>query len=229
MPRGMKGWSLIAGPVLAVVMWAWLSWAGLAAGASLTAATATLCAAWWIMEPIPIAATSLIPFVAFPAFGVLDHERVATSYGHTLILLFLGGFILSAAMEKSGAHRRLALGLVRLVGATGGRRLVLGFMLATALLSMWISNTATSLMMLPIAMAVLKDARNDDLAAPVLLGIAYAASIGGIATPIGTPPNIIFMGVYEETAGREISFLAWMMFAMPVVLLMLPLTWVWLT
>ena len=221
----IKKWILIVGPLSAVFIWLWLDYVGLPAAACWTGAITTLCALWWIFEPIPIPATSLIPFAAFPLIGVLDHKQVAGAYGHTLILLFLGGFLLSAAMEKSGAHRRLALGMVgavRAVGGKGGKSLVLGFMVATAVLSMWISNTATALMMLPIAMAVIKASDSKGLAVPLLLGIAYGASIGGIGTPVGTPPNIIFMGVYEEQFGKEIGFGEWMMMAIPVVIVMLP-------
>jgi len=198
---------------------------GLGGAAAWTAAVTGLCAAWWILEPIPIPATSLIPFAAFPLTGVLDHAKVANAYGDTLILLLLGGFVLSKAMEKSGAHRRLAIGMVTLVGGRSRRRLVLGFMLATALISMWISNSATTLMMLPVAMAVLEQDEEGGLAVPLLLGIAYSASIGGIGTPVGTPPNVIFMGAYKATTGREVTFLEWMKIGVPVVLLMLPIAW----
>lgn len=137
--------------------------------------------------------------------------------------------MLSMAMEKSGAHRRLALGMVRLVGGVGGRRLVLGFMVASAALSMWISNTATTLMLLPVALAVLEKRKDDALAVPLLLGMAYAASVGGIGTPVGTPPNVIFMGVYQEQTGEEMSFAQWMRIGVPVVVIMVPVIWLWLT
>ena len=228
--RNTKIVALLAGPLLGVLL-GWVLYVnGLSAQASCAAAVAGWCAFWWIVEPISIPATSLIPFAVLPFTGVLTHKDVASAYGHTLVLLFLGGFLLSAAMEKSGAHRRLALGMVRLVGGGGGRRLVLGFMLATAGLSMWISNTATSLMMLPIAVAVLSQSNDQDrLGPPLLLGIAYAASIGGLGTPIGTPPNIVFMGVYKEVTGEEISFARWMTIGVPIVLVLLPVTWLWLT
>jgi len=184
-----------------------------------------LCAVWWISEPIPIPATSLVPFALFPLTGVLDHKKVATAYGDTLILLLMGGFILSKAMEKSGAHRRLALGMVRLVGGKNRRRLVLGFMLATGAVSMWISNSATTLMMLPVAMAVLEQDESGELAAPLLLGIAYSASIGGMGTPVGTPPNVIFMGAYHTATGREVTFLEWMKIGVPVAAVMIPVAW----
>jgi sodium-dependent dicarboxylate transporter 2/3/5 len=202
---------------------------GLPDAACWTAAVAALCAVWWVTEPIPIPVTSLVPFVAFPVLGVLDHSEVATAYGHTLILLLLGGFLLSTAMERSGAHRRLAVLMVRLVGGSSPRRLILGFMIACALLSMWISNTATTLVMLPIALALLERGDEKTLGPPLFLGIGYASSIGGLGTPIGTPPNVIFMGVYRETVGAEFSFLDWMKVGVPMVVLLIPLTWLVLT
>jgi sodium-dependent dicarboxylate transporter 2/3/5 len=142
----------------------------------------------------------------------------------------LGGFLISLAMERSGAHKRLALGMLRAVGGVGGRRLVLGFMLATAVLSMWISNTATTLMILPVALAVLDQSKQREaLAVPLLLGVAYAANVGGIGTPVGTPPNVVFMAVYEEKTGVEMLFSDWMRIGVPIVLVMLPILWLWLT
>ena len=199
------------------------------AQAAYTAGITMVCVYWWVTEAIPIPITSLLPFVAFPALGVLDHQAVATAYGHTLILLLLGGFMLSTAMSASGAHKRVAIGIIRRIGTRGDRQLVLGFMLATAFCSMWISNTATTLMLLPVALAVLEHRGDRTLEVPLLLGIAYAASIGGIGTPVGTPPNVIFMGALEESIGHEISFLDWMRIGLPVVAIMLPLTWWWLT
>ena len=230
----MKKWNfkqlaLTGGPCLAVAVGIILDIAGQPTEAAWTAAVTTLCAVWWIFEPIPIPATSLIPFALFPFIGVLDRKEVSTAYGHHLILLMMGGFILSTAMEKSGAHRRLALGMVRLVGGAGGRTLVLGFMLASAFLSMWISNTATTLMLLPVATAVLESCPNRRVAVPLLLGVAYGASVGGIGTPIGTPPNVVFIAQYEELTGTAFSFLGWMKLGVPVVLVMLPAIWLWLT
>lgn len=213
------------GPLLAGIAGAAGALLGAPAEATWTGVVTVLCATWWITEALPIPATSIIPFAAFPLLGVLDHREVATAYGHTLILLLLGGFMLSKAIESTGAHRRMALAMVRAVGGDGGRRLVLGFMLASAGLSMWISNTATVLMLLPVAAAVLEKLDDDRTAVALMLGIAYAASIGGLGTPIGTPPNVIFMGVYQEMTGRSISFLSWMAIAVPVVLVMLPLAW----
>jgi len=206
----------------------------LGAKAAWTAAITGLCATWWVLEPVPIPVTSLVPFGAFPLVGVLTHKQVAVSYGHHMILLLMGGFMLSTAVEHSGVHRRLALGMVRMAGG-GSRRLVLGFMLASAVCSMWISNTATTLMLLPVAIAVVEGARDEapggDAAVriPLLLGIAYAASIGGMATPIGTPPNVIFMGIYEKSTGASVSFLDWMGIGVPAVCVLIPITWLFLT
>lgn len=204
--------------------------AGLSKPAVCTAAITALCAAYWVTEALPIPATSLIPYAALPLTGVLDHKTVAQAYGHYLILLLLGGFILSKAIESSGAHRRLALGMVRAFGGFGRRGLVLGFMVATAASSMWISNTATVLMMLPIITAVLTADEEGDLQIPLLLGVAYAASIGGIGTPIGTPPNVLFMSVYNDQSGHDsIAFVEWMSWGIPIVLVMVPLAWLIVT
>ena len=227
-PRA-RSLALTLGPLLAGAVGLGTAGAGLSSEAGWTAAVTTLCAIWWVTEPIPIPATSLLPFAVFPLTGVLDHRQVATAYGQTPILLLLGGFMLSTAMERSGAHRRLALGMVSAVGGAGGRKLVLGFMLASAALSMWISNTATTLMLLPVALAVLDQDRERTLETPLLLGIAYSASIGGLGTPVGTPPNVIFMGFYREATGTELGFVDWMRIGLPTVLLLLPLAWWWVT
>lgn len=219
---------LALGPLVAAACAGAAAAAGLPAGQIATAAITGLCAAWWVLEPIPIPATSMIPFAALPVAGVLDHKQVAAAYGHHMILLLLGGFMLSVAVEKSGAHRRMALAMVRVAGSSG-RGLVAGFMVASALSSMWISNTATTLVLLPVALAITRTEGGERLALPVLLGIAYAASIGGMATPIGTPPNLIFMSNYENATGDTISFLAWMRIGVPVVLVLVPIAWLVLT
>ena len=221
--------ALFAGPLLAAFV-AWqLRRQGLSAEIAITAFVASWCVIWWVFEPVPIPVTSLLPLSLLPLFGVLTPAQVGQAYGSPLILLLLGGFILSRAMEHSGAHRRIALNMVRLFGSHSDRRLVFGFMAASACLSMWISNTATILMLLPVAMAVLEKAEGDRLAIPLLLGMAYAASVGGIATPIGTPPNLIFMQVFEETTGEAISFVEWMSIGLPVVVILVPLIGLWLT
>jgi len=196
---------------------------------AITAAVAILCVIWWVFEPVPIPVTSLVPLAVFQLSGVLTKNEVAQAYGSPLILLLLGGFILSKAMERSGAHRRLALYMVNLFGNNSSKQLVLGFMVTAAALSMWISNTATTLMLLPVAMAVTSQAKDRHLATPLMLGIAFAASIGGIGTPIGTPPNLVFMQVYEQQFEQTISFTKWMTWGIPVVICMIPITWLWLT
>ena len=217
------------GPALALLVFWLLNTPEQGSAIAFTAAITIWTAVWWIFEPIPIPATSLLPLALFPAVGVLTPTQVGAAYGSPLVLLLMGGFILSTAMERSGAHRRVALTMVNLFGGSSSKRLVFGFMAAAALLSMWISNTATTLMLLPVAMAVLEKAPDKKLAIPLLLGIAYASSIGGIGTPIGTPPNLVFQQVYAETVGSEIGFLTWMSWGVPVVLLFVPITALWLT
>jgi sodium-dependent dicarboxylate transporter 2/3/5 len=220
---------LLLGPVVALFSYFLLKQLGLDDKASIAAGITLLTVIWWVTEPIPIPATSLVPFALLPLFGVVDHKTVASSLGSHVILLLMGAFMLSKALEKSGAHERMAVYMVRLVGVSSGRRLVLGFMLASGLLSMWISNTATTLIMLPIAMAILAHIDNPKLKVALILGIAYAASVGGIGSPIGTPPNVIFMGIYEEHTGTEFGFFEWMKIGVPVVLIALPIMAFWLT
>ena len=216
-------------PLIAAVLYFVLRSAGLDYKPSIAASITLLTVIWWVTEAIPIPATSLVPFALLPTFGVLDHKAVASSLGSHVILLLMGAFMLSKSLEKSGAHERLAVYMVRLVGVTSGRRLVLGFMLAAGFLSMWISNTATTLIMLPMALAILTHVDNKKLKVSLILGIAYAASVGGLGTLIGTPPNVIFAGIYEEHTGKEFGFLAWMKIGVPVVLLAIPVMALWLT
>jgi sodium-dependent dicarboxylate transporter 2/3/5 len=220
---------LTLGPFLAAAAFLTLQSFGWQETACWTAAITVICAVWWIFEPIPIPATSLIPLATLPIIGVLTPAQVGESYGSPLVLLLMGGFILSTAMEKSGAHRRVALGMVNLFGGNSSRRLVFGFMAAAAVLSMWISNTATTLMLLPVALAVIERSDDDNLAIPLLLGIAYAASVGGIGTPIGTPPNLVFREIYQQNTGIEIGFLTWMSWGVPIVLIFVPIIALWLT
>lgn len=226
-------WALYVGPAAAALIGLVLyKSAELPPAACWTAAITTWCGLWWIFEPVSIPATSILPFALFPLVGVMDDKQVAAGYGHNIVLLFMGGFMIAQALEKSGAHRRLAIIMVHAVGGKGGRRLVLGFMLASAVLSMWISNTATTLMLLPVAMAVLEQLDEKQrrlMAIPLMLGLAYAASIGGMGTPIGTPPNVLFMGIWQETGGRQMSFLEWMKIAVPVLVIMFPIIWLWLS
>ena len=216
-------------PVLAVVFYFVLQAIGLENKACVAAAITLLTVIWWVTEAIPIPATSLVPFALLPLFGVVDHKTISSALGSHVILLLMGAFMLSKAIEKSGAHERLAVYMINIVGVSSGRRMVFGFMLASAFLSMWISNTATTLIMLPIALAILKHIDNPKLKVALILGIAYAASVGGVGTPIGTPPNVIFMGIYEEQMGIEFGFVQWMKIGVPIVLLAIPIIAFWLT
>ena len=216
-------------PLLAVVFYFVLNSLGLEYKPAIAASITLLTVIWWITEAIPIPATSLVPFALLPVFGVLDHKTAASSLGSHVILLLMGAFMLSKSLEKSGAHERLAVYMVRLVGVSSGRRLVLGFMLAAGFLSMWISNTATTLIMLPMALAMLAHVDNKKLKVALILGIAYAASVGGLGTLIGTTPNIIFAGIYEEHTGNEFGFLEWMKIGVPAMLIAIPVMAFWLT
>ena len=217
------------GPLLAFCSYWLLLHLGLDDKAAIASGITLLTVIWWVTEALPIPATSLVPFALLPLFGIVDHKAVASSLGSHVILLLMGAFMLSKALEKSGAHERLAIYMLRVVGVSSGRRLVFGFMLAAGFLSMWISNTATTLIMLPMALAILHQVDNPKLKVALILGIAYASSVGGIGTVIGTPPNVIFMAIYEEQTGREFGFLAWMKIGVPVVLIALPIMAFWLT
>ena len=227
----LKRLSLFVGPAAALALTLGMMAMGWAQQGAMAAGLTLLCALWWIFEPIPIPATSMIPLGVFPLLGILDGKQVAQAYCDPLILLLMGGAMLSKAMEKSGAHRRLALLMVNFFGAQDQRRLVFGFMVASAVLSMWVSNTATTLMLLPVAYAVLEsnNSTSKKLAVPLFLGIAYASSIGGLGTPIGSPPNVVFLKIYAEATGVNIGFGQWMLWALPVVLLMVPLAGLWMT
>ena len=219
----LKTLALLLGPVVAILAASSFYLVSTNPGAALTLGITLWVVIWWIFEPIPIPATSLLPMALFPMFGIITAKELGAAYGNPLVLLMLGGFLLATALERSGAHRRIAFFMVRLFGGNSPRRLVLGFMFASAALSMWISNTSTTLMLLPVALAALESTEDKRLATPLLLGIAYAASIGGIGTPIGTPPNMVFMGVYNEISDNAISFGQWMLWALPVVVVLLPL------
>ncbi len=227
--QSLKKHFLWLGPLISSIIALILSLNGLSNTIIIVVAVTSLCALWWIFEPIPIPITSLLPLALFSLTGVLTSSQVAEAYGHPLILLLLGGFILSQSMAYSGAHRRIALLMVNLFGANSGRSLVLGFMVAAALLSMWVSNTATTLMLLPVALATLEDNKDPKLTIALLLGIAYAANIGGIGTPIGTPPNALFMSGYSEATGISLGFLDWMKWGVPVVILFIPCAMLWIT
>jgi sodium-dependent dicarboxylate transporter 2/3/5 len=247
------------GFLLGVPLFLFLLWSPLTPGLSDAGrrllATSGLMAFWWITEAIPIPATALLPLCLYPVLGILPMAEVTRNYGDENIFLFLGGFLIAMAMQKWNLHRRLALHIVRLIGAAP-RRLVLGFMCATAFISMWISNTATTMMMYPIALAVIlqltteqhpatsiqqQETSNEQLAIStgaagnlrtcMMLAIAYAASIGGLGTLIGTPPNIIFVSAAEKLfpAAPAVNFLQWLAFGLPLIAVFIPLAWFLLT
>jgi sodium-dependent dicarboxylate transporter 2/3/5 len=218
--------TIAAGPVLGVAMYGLgVTAMGLDHAAAFTAGVTLWCAVWWCFEAVPIPLTSLLPFALFPFGGVLDHQQLALAFGDKFVLLFMAGFMISRAAEASNAHLRVADSVIRLVGTTSNKRLIIGFMLATAFCSMWISNTATALIMLPVAIAVIKQTHADQrLTVCLLLAIAYGASAGGIATLIGTPPNGVFASNYEAvTSGtaNAVDFLSWLKIGLPVSLVML--------
>lgn len=226
-----QGWRpirIVLGLILSTVAGAAAAGAGLGSPIAWTIALTVCCAAWWMLEALPHAVTALLPLAVLPAVGVLTPEQVGAAYGNPLVLLLAGGFMLAAALEANHAHRRLALGMVRVFGGRNGRQLVYGFVAAAGLISMWISNTATTLMLLPVALAVLQDYPDRRLAGPLVLGVAYAASIGGLGTPIGSPPNLVFMQVYGKVSGQSLGFSDWLLFGLPCVALLLPLTAWWL-
>jgi len=201
-------------------------------------AVAILMACWWITEAIPIPATALLPLVLFPLLGIADAKTASAPYANHLIFLFLGGFFIALAVQKWQLHRRMALRTISLLGFSPAR-LVLGFMIATGFISMWMSNTATAMIMLPIGMAIIGHLREGgefqnrekllaQFGSALMFGIAYSASIGGIGTLIGTPPNIILAGVTERLYGQKVSFTAWLGVGLPLVIIYLPLTWFYL-
>lgn len=227
----MKLPRIVFGVVLALLVY-WLAGDWLDEPARRTAAVAVLMAAWWMTEAIPLAATALLPILLFPLLGVLDIRAATAPYASHIIFLFLGGFLLGLAMQKCGLHRRIALKIVTLAG-TGPRRMIGGFMLASALLSMWISNTATVVMLLPVAvstLAMLEESEghtDPQLAVALLLGVAYAASIGGLGTLLGSPPNLVLANFASRELGTNVGMLDWMLIGLPTVALLLPAAW-WL-
>jgi solute carrier family 13 (sodium-dependent dicarboxylate transporter), member 2/3/5 len=222
---------LIAGPLLLAALLLLDPPAGMGVAAWRTAAVAIFMACWWMTEAVPLAATALAPLVLFPLLAILPLGATAAPYANPVIFLFLGGFILALAVQRHDLHRRIALGVVRSLGLRPPM-LVLGFMLATAFLSMWVSNTATTVMMLPIGLSVVHLLRSDgehpddrNFATALMLGIAYAASIGGLATLIGTPPNALLAGFMLEAYSVEIGFAQWMLVGAPLAAVALPLCW----
>ena len=205
-------------------------------GLSILASTLWV-AIWWLTEAVPIYVTALIPIILFPLSGGLELKQTTAAYGHQYVFLFVGGFILAIAIEKWKLHKRIALNIISLVG-TKKSNIILGFMIATAFLSMWISNTATAVMILPVGLAIIsqlkdnpKTIQNENLVfgKTLMLAIAYSASIGGMATLIGTPPNLVLAGVIKTSYNIEINFLQWMSFGLPISILLLFICWKYLT
>ena len=233
----LKKIGFFLGPILFVLTRYTLDSEGLSDQGNAILASTFWIAIWWITEAIPIAATSLMPIILFPLSGGLSLSETTSSFGHRFIFLYIGGFILALAIEKWNLNKRIALNIISLIGANV-QKVILGFMLATAFLSMWISNTATAVMMLPIGIAIIKQMKdlkntpeNENLlfGKALMLSIAFSASIGGVATLIGTPPNIIFAGIIQELYNIEISFLKWFMFGLPLSIILLFIAWVYLT
>ncbi|MFN4338067.1 SLC13 family permease [Parvibaculum sp.] len=235
--RQVAGWMI--GPALLLLTFVVPAPEGLSELGWRTAGVAALMAVWWICEPIPIPATSLLPMALFPLLGIVDMRGAAAPYAHPIIYLFFGGFLLALAMELWGLHRRIALGLIGVMG-TRPTRIVAGFMIASAFLSMWVSNTATALMMLPIAISVIAlleiqaedevaKQHADRFALVLLLAVAYSATIGGLGTLIGTPPNALLAAFLNQNYGLRIGFAEWMLIGVPVVLVGIPLAWLLLT
>ena len=219
--------ALVAGPA-AFALLAAAAPASLAREAAMVLGVAAWMGIWWITEAIPLGATSLLPLALFPLLGVSSMRQAAEPYANDLVFLFLAGFFIAAALQHWRAHSRIAYGIVGAVGG-GSRRLVFGVMLATAAISMWISNTATAAMMYPIALAIAEMAEDSDagrnLRTALMLGVAYAASIGGMATLIGTPPNLLMAGAAAELTGTRIGFTQFMAIGVPVALVLLPVCW----
>lgn len=228
---------LFLGPLLFILIRLFFKPEGLSEEANGILASTVWIAVWWITEAIPIAATALLPIVLFPLSGSLNIAETTASFGHKYVFLYLGGFIIAIAIEKWNLHKRIALNIINIIGSDI-KKIILGFMAATAFLSMWISNTATSVMMLPIGIAIIKQLKdnpntieNENLifGKALMLAIAYSASIGGIATLIGTPPNLVLAGVVYETYGYEITFTQWFGFGFPISVILLFICWKYLT
>ncbi|MFC4410887.1 SLC13 family permease [Chungangia koreensis] len=232
---------LILGPVLFFLTIFLFKPEGLSPEGLAILASTLWIATWWMTEAIPIPATSLLPIILFPLAGGLDVKTTTASYGDGTVFLFMGGFIIALAMEKWNLHRRIALTIINLIG-TNMERIILGFMVATGFLSMWISNTATAMMMVPIGLAIIvqiTDAlkgnpsidtskENFGFGKALMLGIAYSASLGGVATLIGTPPNALFAGAVEKMYGINIGFGQWMLFGVPIAWIFILFTWFYL-
>ncbi|SDB10184.1 solute carrier family 13 (sodium-dependent dicarboxylate transporter), member 2/3/5 [Pseudidiomarina indica] len=220
----------IAGPIAALLAYVIAHhYLAIPAPAAWTLATTVWVAWWWISETIAIPATSLLPFVLLPLGGITSAAEVSGALGNPIILLFMAAFMLAKAVELSGVHKRIALTLVRRIGNNNPQRMVFSFMVATAFLSMWISNTAAVLALLPVALALADASPDQKFQRALLLGLAYSASVGGIGTLIGTPPNLIFASVYESYTGTPFGFTRWLQIGIPLVIIGIPMMAWWLT
>ena len=228
---------LILGPLLFLVIMIFVDAEGLSFEAKCILASTTWMAVWWVTECVPISVTALLPIVLFPLTGGMDLATTTAAYGHKLVFLFVGGFLIALAIEKWHLHKRLALNIIRVTGSNKSR-VILGFMLATAFLSMWISNTATSIMILPVGLAIISQLKDDPktienenevFGKSLMIAIAYSASIGGMATLIGTPPNMVLAGVVEESYGIKLNMFDWMKFGVPLSSFLLIICWFYLT
>jgi solute carrier family 13 (sodium-dependent dicarboxylate transporter), member 2/3/5 len=227
----VKKLGLILGPLLFLVVELWVHPEDMAVSAHHVLAGTLWIATWWITEAVPIPVTSLLPIVLFPLTGALPIRETTEAYGHPLVFLYVGGFIIAVAIERWDLHKRIALNIIYRLG-TNLPGIILGFMLATALLSMWISNTATSVMMLPIGMAIVHQLGTNDksnFGKALMLSIAYSASIGGIATLIGTPTNLVLAGIVQDLYGKEITFFEWFTFGLPISIVLFIICWFYLT
>lgn len=230
---------LFLGPTLFLIIWFLFRPEGFSDEARAVLAATCWIACWWVTEAVPIPITSLLPLTFFPLLKVMSIKEVSQPYISPIIFLFIGGFMLALALEKWNLHRRIALNIILKVG-TRSRLIVLGFMLATAILSMWISNTATTLMMIPIAMAIVfqlgqmnpnkeSQALSTKLGKVLVMAIAFSASIGGLGTLVGTPTTLIMAGYIDETFHQTLDFAQWMLYGLPLVAILLPITWLHLT
>lgn len=224
-----KGIGRVLGPLCFFLVLTFFHPIGLSQAANAVLATTVWIAIWWITEALPIAVTALLPLVLFPLTGGLDLSPAAASFGHKYIFLYMGGFIIAIAIEKWNFHKRITLTTINFIGSDV-REIILSFMVATTFLSMWISNTATTLMILPIGMAIIKQLKdnpdtiedlNQTFGKALMLAIAYSASIGGVATLIGTPPNLVLAGIVLDTYAYETTFMQWFSFGLPISIILL--------
>ena len=232
-----KALALVLGPLSFIILMLIDKPASIPENAYAMLAVTLWIAIWWVTEAVPIAVTALLPMILFPTTGIMAIDATTAAYGDKYVFLYLGGFFLAIAIEKWNLHKRIALYIIKVIG-TNIYKVILGFMVATAFLSMWISNTATSVMMLPMGMSIvaqLKDNpttsenENSIFGKALMLSIAYSASIGGIATLIGTPPNLVMAGFVQKTYGIEITFGQWLQFGLPLSIILLVLSWLYLT